>query len=47
MTLWIAAIALFTASGLDGRSELHHDHSDDADQGPVDDAAAADAVVAC
>ena len=46
MTLWITAIALFTASGLMGGLELHHDDSDDADQGPVDDAAAADAVVA-
>ena len=30
----------------DGRSELHHHDPHDADQGPVDDAAAVDAVVA-
>src|SRR6516162_752616 len=32
--------------GIDGRSELHHDHSDDAYQGPFDDEAPLDSVVA-
>ena len=44
--MWITAIALFSASGLMGGLELHHDDPDDADARSVDDAASADAMVA-